>query len=180
MKWKTIAIPIVIGVTLCACATAQPTPVPVTGNTAALAGKWEGEFVSNDGTERGTIVFDLQAGKDTAYGDVLMVPREWRGLHNPWERERAEHAHPELVAIRFVNIMGNTIRGTLEPQRDPVCGCTLRTVFDGTLRGDAIDGIYRTTHLNTGETRDGTWKVRRSAVYADARIDRDHAVGKAQ
>ncbi|HEY0305364.1 MAG TPA: hypothetical protein VGC44_10330 [Longimicrobiales bacterium] len=180
MKIKSLLIPALLGLTICACATV-PRKVPVAGNTAALAGKWEGEFRSADGMRAGSIMFTLRAGQDSAYGDVLMVPNEWSRQHNPQEgRAESPHPHPELLAISFVRVFGNHVRGTLEPYRDPVCGCALNTVFEGELKGDVINGTYRSLHVDTRETRNGTWLVRRSGTYADARVDRNHAVGEAK
>ena len=181
MKVKALAIPALLGLTLCACATV-PMKVPVAGNTSALAGKWNGEFRSADGARAGSIMFDLRAGQDTAHGDVLMVPRDWKLQHNPVEDRNAtqSHPHPELLAISFVRVSGNFVRGTLEPYRDPVCGCRLHTVFDGELKGAVIEGTYQTYHVDTHEKREGTWMVKRSAAYADAGVDRNHAVAKAK
>lgn len=177
MKWKALVIPFVLGVTLCACASA-PLKVPVLGDAALLAGRWDGQFKSMDGTRSGTIMFDLRPGQDTAYGDVLLVPREWALQHRPWEDRAEMHAHPELIAISFVRVSGNVVRGTLEPYRDPMCGCRVRTVFDGVLRNDVIDGTYETRHVETHAVHGGTWTVRRSRPYADTGVDGHHAIGK--
>ena len=178
-KVKALAIPAILGLTLCACATTQ-LKVPVAGDAAALAGKWEGEFRSADGMRAGTIMFDLRAGKDTAYGDVLMVPRDWSIQHNPSDERRAPHSHPELLAISFVRVSGNFVRGTLEPYRDPICGCRMHTVFDGEVKGNVIEGTYQTFHVDTRDRRDGSWSVRRSVPYADARVHGNHAVAEAK
>jgi hypothetical protein len=109
-----------------------------------------------------------------------MIPSDWNIRHNRTDDRAIPHAHPELLAISFVRVSGNSVRGTLEPYRDPVCGCRVQTVFDGRLNGDVITGTYETFHVDTQDRRDGTWTVRRSAAYADARVDGDDAGRKAQ
>jgi hypothetical protein len=178
MKIKALVIPAVLGVALCACATTQ-LKVPVAGNARLLAGRWEGEFRSMDGRRTGSIRFELRAAQDTAVGEVLLIPAELE-KQNLQGRHEPGRVAPELIGIRFVMVRDDLVRGTLEPYRDPVCGCRMHTVFNGTLKGAVIEGTYRSYHVDTRETHDGSWRVRRSATYADARVDSDHAVGKAQ
>ena len=67
-----------------ACAAHQP-PVPLVGpasDIAALVGEWAGEYSSSETGRTGSISFVLAAHGDTAYGDVIMVPR---GLSQPLE-----------------------------------------------------------------------------------------------
>ena len=55
-----------------ACA---PNPVPVLGtrtDIAALTGEWVGTYTSGESGREGSIVFQLEAGADTAQGDVMM------------------------------------------------------------------------------------------------------------
>lgn len=52
-------------------------PVPVTGERAelaAMAGRWEGWYRSDETGRSGSIVFRLTAGGDSAAGDVVMTP----------------------------------------------------------------------------------------------------------
>jgi hypothetical protein len=176
MKYQALLIPLVAGVTLGACATTQ-LKVPVGGDVSVLAGRWEGDFSSRDGRRTGSIMFDLRAGRDTAYGDVLLVPE---GLQRQNQTRDDVHVAPELIAIRFVMVRDDLVRGTLEPYRDPSCGCRLHTVFSGTLKGSIIEGTYRTYHVDTRETHEGSWLVRRTGTYAHTRVHRDHAIGEAQ
>lgn len=177
MKLKALIIPVVLGVAICACATTR-LAVPVAGDASRLAGRWEGEFRSSDGRRTGSIVFELRAGRDTAYGDVMLVPAEMQ-RQNPAGREHT-HVSPELIGIRFVFVRDELVRGTLEPYRDPVCGCRMHTVFSGSLKGSTIEGTYRTLHVDTREVHEGAWLVRRSGAYADTRINGDDAIRKAQ
>jgi hypothetical protein len=65
----------------------------------------------------------------------------------------------EVLSITFVAIEGGLLRGTLEPYRDPQCGCVLDTAFEGALRDNAIQGTFVTRHLETGEINHGTWRA---------------------
>src|SRR5256886_5468755 len=47
------------------------------GDMAALAGQWEGSYSSASTGRSGSISFTLSAGNDSAFGDVIMIPRGW-------------------------------------------------------------------------------------------------------
>jgi hypothetical protein len=111
---------------------------------------------------------------------VLLVPNHLPRLNSPAGAKPSERPQTEFIAISFVRVAGNTVRGTLEPYRDPVTGCQLRTVFEGALDGDIIQGRYFTTNLDTKERYAGAWRAQRSAPYADARINGNHTVAEAQ
>src|SRR5881296_2776449 len=76
---------------LAACSPTPQTPIPLVGSTgdvAALTGRWEGSYSSAETGRRGSISFTLTAAGDSAYGDVVMIPR---GLNRPlqaWDRPR--------------------------------------------------------------------------------------------
>jgi hypothetical protein len=148
-----------------ALACGQPqTPVPVVGvvaDVSQLAGDWTGEYSSVESGRRGSIVFHLSAGADTARGDVLMAPM-WTG------RPPAEPAPPsgmpatpttQMLRIEFVRIAGGEVSGLLAPYTDPTCGCTLRTTFIGRLQADTLEGTYTSLHRQTGERQSGRWRV---------------------
>jgi hypothetical protein len=177
-----VAISILIPLTLslCAACSSAPLKVPVLGNTKLLAGRWEGEFRSDDGVRSGFIQFAIQAGQDTAVGDVLLTARSFNWSHVPdYDPRRAQPA-VEVIAIKFVTISGNLVRGTMAGYTDPLCECKARTVFDGALLGDTIRGTYRTYHPELHDSHDGVWSVRRSAVYANPRVNGNHAIGEAK
>jgi len=70
------------------CATPPPPPVPVSGESDVLAlleGVWEGDYVSPATSRSGSIRFELQAGADTAFGDVWMYPDPTRTRPDPNE-----------------------------------------------------------------------------------------------
>ena len=143
------------------CQAAQP-PVPVVGDVAALAGEWRGEYWSTESGRRGTILFSLQAGQDTAHGEVVMYPsRVATPLPTPAEPEPViVHANPEPLAITFVRAGGGMVSGRLEPYRDPECGCRLTTTFTGRWETDTLAGTYVSVH-ESGRRVTGEWRVSR-------------------
>lgn len=163
---KAVAIAVLAACTLMvgACATTQ-SPVPVAGdatNLGRLAGEWGGEY---QGPSRsGSIVFKLAAGADTAFGDVVMIPRERRESRLPQQDPSAGLATPrsvEVLRIAFVRAADGGLSGRLAPYRDPDCDCILNTRFEGRFRGDAIEGTFTSTPEGGGTTQSGTWKVSR-------------------
>lgn len=153
-----------------ACATA-PSPVPVVADpvdAGRMAGEWSGSYRSPDTGRSGSIVFRLEAGRDTAFGDVVMIPRGSTEGYAPadgWDEERfgtSSDGGPEVLRIAFVLFRGGTVTGTLEPYRDPECGCTLHTSFEGELEGDVIEGTFVTEHGDCCESHAGTWRVARA------------------
>ena len=165
MKAVAIGILAVIPVVIGACATV-PTPVPVVGDTASLsqlAGEWGGDYRGQ--TRSGTIVFRLEAGADTAYGDVVMIPRQRRESRLPEQDPSAGLPTPrtvEVLTIAFVRASGGGLSGRLTPYRDPECDCVLDARFQGRIRGDVIEGTYTSTPVTGGPTQTSTWKVKRN------------------
>ena len=142
------------------------TPVPVAGTAtdlAALAGEWSGEYSSEESRRSGSIVFRLTAGTDSATGDVVMSPQFWRQPAGPRDAPPsvAPLPAPQILSIRFVRVAGGRVSGRLAPYTDPSCGCTLLTEFEGSLRGDTLDGIYSSRHSATGDVQRGRWQVTR-------------------
>jgi hypothetical protein len=147
------------------------------GERASLAGIWDGEFIGNESDRSGTIHFELEAGQDSAYGDVLIMPRQWLQAGRISGSQRAPAPKlPELIRINFVYITDNFVRGTLEEYYDSLCGCTLTTVFDGTLTGNEIKGSYETRYPQGAVAFYGTWTVRRVSPELYTRVDRRDAV----
>lgn len=145
------------------CATPQKT-IPIRGShhdMLQLAGRWAGSYESTDTGRSGSILFELEAGADTACGDVIMFTgtRETENLLN--DRFQQLRRNQQVLEIRFVEVHDNRIRGNLEYYRDPVCDCLLSTVFTGRLDGDTITGTFVTHGVNDGHHYRGTWKVRR-------------------
>lgn len=156
------SLPISLLVVTAACL-ASSAPVPVRGDASLLAGQWVGEYESRAVGRAGSIVFTLEAGKDTAFGDVIMIPTEYRDQagepegYPPFQREHRSR----LITIAFVYAGNGVVAGRLDPYRDPECGCLLDTVFEGTLRGRVLEGTYRSHHQETGRVVEGTWRVER-------------------
>ena len=130
-----------------------------------LVGQWRGTYSSNATGRSGTIAFTLLAGESSASGNVVMIPRP-DSLLTPEERAMLENvATParQVLSIHFVQKQGGSVHGTLDPYRDPDCGCTVTTTFDGAFtRGPAIEGTYATVPSVAGGTvTGGTWKVTR-------------------
>ena len=147
------------------------TPVPVlsdAASTAALVGDWAGEYSSSQTGRSGSITFQLASDKDTAYGDVIMIPRTQAVQIPTREQPQVSAARPltaaEPLAIRFVRMEGGSVSGTLSPYSDPECGCRVVTTFTGTFTGpNTIEGKYTTRGVDFGHVpAEGRWKVTRS------------------
>ena len=126
----------------------RPAPVPVRGDARGivdLTGNWLGEYYSADTRRSGSIMFKLEADRDTAYGDVIMVPASagWRTADSEaWFERRPVRPETRTLVIRFVQVDGNSVSGTIEPYRSPDCGCLLYTTFEGDRRGNRIELQY--------------------------------------
>lgn len=149
---------------LLACG-ANPAPVAVegaAGDLRAMQGEWSGEYGSDQTGRTGSIVFRLEAGADSATGDVVMIPRgSTAPLHPVHGREVAETELPggQALSIRFVHVEGGQVEGELEPYHEPECDCALYTVFSGRIQGDSVTGTYRTRRTTDGRETGGWWRV---------------------
>ena len=146
----TIGIALVTPLLISACVRAIST-VPVRGSepaVAQLAGRWEGEYSSEETGRGGSITFQLRAGADTAEGEVVMTARG------------GARSTPDGLTIRFVVVHGDEVSGVLAPYPDPDCGCTLTTTFRGVILADVIEGTFETTGLGVHHpTQRGRWRV---------------------
>lgn len=153
-----------LAATMAACAL-NPAPVPVAGaaeDLEALTGQWSGEYHSQETGRTGSILFRLDAGTDTAHGDVVMVPREALGAHNEGMNPPAVRSHTQVLAIQFVRVAGNQVAGTVGPYPSPDCECQLLTTFRGRLGGDRIEGTFMVHHSgHEMAAQKGTWWVTR-------------------
>ena len=142
-----------------------PRPVPISGSPAdlsALEGEWVGEYHAlGESGRSGTILFRLEAGADTATGDVLMhiAGRETAEIlpftGDPWSNVPEDR----ILTVSFVRAAGGTVYGRLDPYNDPVCGCEMKTTFTGRVKGNLIEGSYTSEHLNGGDRSEGLWRV---------------------
>lgn len=154
-------------VCLTSCHSTPSQPVPVGGDILALAGAWEGSYEAADGSRQGVIDFRLQAGSDTAFGDVMMVPRGGEQAVRPEDRTGQpvrEGTPPRLLSIRFVRISGGELSGELDPYQDPDCGCVLHTLFRGRLIADTLKGRYVSRDQDGAPTREGRWRAVRKPL----------------
>jgi hypothetical protein len=144
---------------------AHQAAVPVVssgGDARVLAGEWSGEYNGGGTGRSGSILFSLNAATDSAFGDVVMIPRGSTQALVPAQRAPtapydAVTRRPQTLTISFVRVSGSEVSGRLEPYHEPECNCTLTTDFTGTLRGDTIAGTFTTTGAR-GATK-GEWKV---------------------
>jgi hypothetical protein len=164
LRSKTFSI-VFLPMALGACG-ASRSPVPVVGaatDITALRGEWAGDYSSAQSGRSGSITFTLRAAGDSAFGDVMMVPKGWGRALVPWNelgRAAATSQAPSVLTIRFVRVEGGHVSGTLDPYADPQTGERLLTTFNGELKGNTITGAY-TTRLSSGDQQTGRWTVQR-------------------
>ena len=172
--WRGVAALALSGAVACSW---RQTPVELIGDStsiAALVGSWSGQYSSAETGRSGSISFKLASEKDTAYGDVLMVPVVRAGAAMNDERNPAVRAQTsgaaEPLKIRFVRLQGEGVSGTLDPYKDPNCGCTLVTTFTGTFTNpDTIEGTFQTRGTDFGHSpAAGHWKVTRQKSVSRA------------
>ena len=152
---------------LTACAWKR-TPVPIisdNGSSALLVGAWSGEYSSAETGRSGSITFDMASEKDTAYCDVVMVPRvnTFQGVtrDQPAVQALKSEAFAQPLKIRFIRLGEGRISGTVAPYLDPDCDCAVDTTFEGTLTSaNTIEGTFITRGTDI-QTSTGTWKVNR-------------------
>jgi hypothetical protein len=127
-----------------------------------LVGQWRGTYSSSATGRSGTIAFTLLAGESAASGNVVMIPRP-DSLLTPAEREMVEAPTRAVLRIRFVRKEGGSVTGTLDPYRDPDCGCQVTTTFEGMFRDAAtIEGTFSTVpSVPGGSVTGGTWRATR-------------------
>jgi hypothetical protein len=165
---KSAAVFVVLLLVASACGYHAP-PVAVRGSPASLeplTGEWWGDYVTDAqfGEHRGTITFRLDAGRDSARGDVTMTPEGGapiapRPSLNVPETTGSAAASPVLT-IRFISASDGALYGELDPYVDPDRHLDAFTTFRGELRDAAIQGTFRTMFGNGAEVT-GTWLVKR-------------------
>jgi hypothetical protein len=162
---RTAAVLALTALTACAW---KRTPVPIisdTGSSALLVGTWSGAYSSAETGRNGSITFEMASEKDTAFCDVVMVPKfnALQGLRRDELGGQVVKPLPmaQPLKIRFIRLGEGRISGTLDPYLDPECGCSVKTTFEGTLTSaNTIAGTF-ITRGDGVQTSTGTWKVNR-------------------
>ena len=157
-----------LSVAAAGCAWRQ-TPVPLAADAQSLdrlTGSWAGEYISSQTGRSGSITFELAPQDNSAYGDIVMMARPQNIDVPPAERRTVVSiARPvmEPLKIRFVRAEGGPITGTLDPYKDPDCGCTLITTFEGTFTSDnRIEGTFHSRGNDIAHIpAEGKWSVTR-------------------
>jgi hypothetical protein len=140
-------------------------PVPVAGvhtEIEQLIGEWSGDYASSESRRSGSILFQITAHGDSAFGDVMMPVAAGEVGPRPVDLLTGHEQHArstELLSIRFVRVAGGAVQGELEPYIAPDCDCVARTVFYGKMEGNQISGTYITT--TERGTQRGEWRVRK-------------------
>jgi hypothetical protein len=160
-----------LGAVILAGCAYNPPPIPViapeTQNLMSLEGDWMGDFEALSNERAGTIAFKLGAGTDTAFGEVVMIPRNYaaqRAASDPpgAYRSGAMAAVPVGLAVSFVRLSGGYVAGELDPYVDPDIGCIVLTTFTGSFRDAAtLAGEYVTKDEDGYVMRRGRWLVKR-------------------
>ena len=177
MKARTLARGIGIRLLLAAalavsCSSAPKSPAPAipTGGESrslnALVGRWEGTYTNPANGRTGTIVLEFFSGGKEAHGDILMIP-PGSSARKP-SAEETLRTMPRVLEINFIQAEGSGLSGTVGPYEDPDTHCSAHTTFVGALRGDSINGTFRTECLDSHGKPDpnipastGSWKVSR-------------------
>jgi hypothetical protein len=133
-------------------------PVPVEGTIERLVGEWSGDYFNTDSGRRGSILFRLEAGKDTAQGDVLLTPNAAYSAppkaDEPWWKTSSQ-----LLRISFVRCDVDAVSGWMKPYPDPETGELTYTEFTGVIQRDTLRGRYVAVVEVTGRKTTGTWTV---------------------
>jgi len=168
---RAIVLALLLPVAAC---TWRRTPVPLlsdSGSTALLVGSWAGDYSSAETGRSGNISFELASEKDTAYCDVVMIPKIQTFRVATQEHPEVRMVRPETLTeplrIRFIRLGEGRLTGRLDPYTDPECGCQVSTTFEGRFTNDnVIEGTYVTKGDGVYQTTSGRWKVQREAAGA--------------
>lgn len=142
----------------------QPSVVPTSGapdDLRRLAGRWSGTYRGESAQGEGSIVFQVTAKGDSAFGDVLMTQEGQREPLVALDDRAVHQQHVQdvrLLNIAFVRVDGRTVRGVIEPYERPDCRCRAETIFAGRVVADTIRGKY-VTSVADGRQLQGEWSV---------------------
>jgi len=151
-------------VALAAC-TYHPLRFPMYGaadDRTRLAGEWVGEFEGARAGRSGSISFRLEAGRDSANGEVSVLA-SYMGNAQPMRYDERGPFHRvgtgTTLRIRHVSVGASIVEGSLEPFRDAECDCMVTTWFRGEVHGDSIVGGF--VSRGGSMTRRGEWRMSR-------------------
>ncbi len=138
----------------------RPPEIELTANDFdlnPLVGQWRGDYTNPAAGRSGTIAFTLRAGESSASGNVIMIPGK------PDSMTAAAAMARSVLKINFIRKEGRKVTGTLDPYRDPTCGCQVVTTFEGTFTDSrTIEGTFATVPSQPGPAATGgRWKVER-------------------
>jgi hypothetical protein len=163
-----------VGALIASGCAAKNLPVPVLGSVeelSAVCGVWTGEYRDASSTRAGSIRFSLEAGTDTAFGDVVMIAS---GRDRPFTpkadryREGQQLESPHRLMISFIRVAEGRVQGRLEPYFDPECDCTVETVFVGELSDGRLEGTYESFLGGRTTPRTGVWRAVRTCGPSEA------------
>lgn len=139
------------------------TPIPLVGDARMLQGDWEGTYVNQQSGRTGSIMFQLKAGTDSAYGDIVMVPNqaEEAGPVRMTPVRGSYRMQPRVLRISFIQCGGREVTGMLDPYQDPETGERVFTTFVGRLTGDELEGTFSSAYPGSAHRLAGTWSVKR-------------------
>jgi hypothetical protein len=154
---------VVATVMLAASCSWQGTPIPVTGDTRELAGDWEGTYFSEQSGRTGSIMFQLKAGADSAYGDIVMIPAQAQEIGPAKGPPIPEpfRKSPRVLRISFVQCGGGKVTGLLDPYEDPETGERVYTTFEGRLTGNELQGTFWSSYPGSSHRQAGKWSATR-------------------
>jgi hypothetical protein len=163
---------VMLGIALAATACAMNSPPVLVagapGDLQQLTGEWDGEYASAEAGRSGSIYFKLTGARDTARGDVLMIPRDHSGNRDYLNPGTSMRLVPRALTIKFVDVDGDVIAGTMDPYDSPDCEHQLLTTFHGVIRGNRVEGTFIIYHVQETPERyareiqqEGTWWVER-------------------
>src|SRR3989475_13023443 len=159
--FRSPALPTLLMLALTACGAARA-PVPLVGASAdigALTGEWAGDYSSAESGRSGSITFALRSAGDTAFGDVVMVPKGFGRALVPWNQPGPAGGMsqtPNVLTIRFVHVEAGHVSGTLDPYADPQTGERLLTTFNGEVKGNRTPATIP-TKLRPALSQTGPW-----------------------
>src|SRR2546428_13172364 len=119
---------------LAACG-APRSAVPVVGaatDVSSLTGEWAGEYSSVESGRSGSITFALRSAGDTAFGDVVMVPKGFGRALVPWNQPGPAGGMsqtPNVLTVRFRARQAGHVSRPLDPHAGPHTGGPRRQPF---------------------------------------------------